>query len=90
MNTEVNKLLANPEVRAAILAQGAEPQALSAAQFGTLLKNDHAKWKGIVAASEPAAGCVFAYSFCISERTRPKQHKPQEKSGYPDIGIQKT
>ncbi len=51
MNTEVNKLLSSPDVRAAILAQGAEPQPLSVSQFGSLLKTDHAKWKGIVAAS---------------------------------------
>lgn len=51
LNTEVNKLLANPEVKAAILAQGAEPVALKVDQFSTLLKTDYAKWKGIVQAS---------------------------------------
>ena len=51
LNTEVNKLLANPEVKAAIQAQGAEPVAMKVEQFSTLLKTDYAKWKGIVQAS---------------------------------------
>lgn len=51
LNTEVNKLLATADVKAAIQAQGAEPLAMSASQFSTLLKNDYAKWKGIVEAS---------------------------------------
>lgn len=51
LNTEVNKLLANPEVKAAILAQGAEPVAMKVDQFSNLLKADYAKWKGIVQAS---------------------------------------
>ena len=51
VNAEINKLLATPEMKAAIHAQGAEPEAMSAAQFNTLLKTDYAKWKGIVEAS---------------------------------------
>jgi tripartite-type tricarboxylate transporter receptor subunit TctC len=51
LNTAVNKLLALPDVKAAIQAQGAEPEAMTAAQFGTLLKTDYTKWKGIVEAS---------------------------------------
>ncbi|MCJ0763865.1 Bug family tripartite tricarboxylate transporter substrate binding protein [Variovorax terrae] len=51
LNTEINKLLAQADVKAAIHAQGAEPEAMTAAQFGTLLKTDYAKWKGIVEAS---------------------------------------
>lgn len=51
LNTEINKLLATADMKAAIHAQGAEPEAMSAAQFGTLLKTDYAKWKGIVEAS---------------------------------------
>ncbi|WCM90843.1 Bug family tripartite tricarboxylate transporter substrate binding protein [Acidovorax sp. NCPPB 3576] len=51
VNAEVNKLLASPEMQAAIQAQGAEPESLSAAQFSALLKSDYAKWKGIVEAS---------------------------------------
>ena len=51
LNAEINKLLATADMKAAIQAQGAEPEATSAAQFGTLMKNDYAKWKGIVEAS---------------------------------------
>ncbi|KAB2897684.1 MAG: tripartite tricarboxylate transporter substrate binding protein, partial [Burkholderiaceae bacterium] len=51
LNTEINKLLAQADVKAAIHAQGAEPEAMTAAQFSTLLKTDYAKWKGIVEAS---------------------------------------
>ncbi len=51
MNTKVNELLATPEMKAAILAQGAEPQAMKPEQFSNLLKTDYAKWKGIVQAS---------------------------------------
>ena len=51
LNAEINKLLATADMKAAIQAQGAEPEAMSAAQFGTLMKNDYAKWKGIVEAS---------------------------------------
>lgn len=51
MNAKVNELLANPEVKAAIQAQGAEPEAMKPEAFSTLLKTDYAKWKGIVQAS---------------------------------------
>jgi tripartite-type tricarboxylate transporter receptor subunit TctC len=51
LNAEINKLLATADMKAAIQAQGAEPEAMSPAQFGTLLKTDYAKWKGIVEAS---------------------------------------
>jgi tripartite-type tricarboxylate transporter receptor subunit TctC len=51
LNAEVNKLLADPEVRAAIKAQGAEPEAMTMASFAALIKADYAKWKGIVEAS---------------------------------------
>jgi tripartite-type tricarboxylate transporter receptor subunit TctC len=51
LNTEINKLLANPEFKAAVHAQGAEPAAMKPEQFTNLLKNDYAKWKGIVQAS---------------------------------------
>ncbi len=51
LNTEVDKLLATPEMKAAIVAQGAEPQSMTPEQFETLLKTDYEKWKGIVQAS---------------------------------------
>jgi len=47
----VNQLLARPEVVEAIHAQGAEPQAMTAAQFSDLVGTDHQKWRGIVRAS---------------------------------------
>ena len=51
VNAEVNKLLATPDMQAQIHAQGAELQNMTPDQFGTLLKTDYAKWKGIVQAS---------------------------------------
>ena len=51
VNAEVNKLLATPDMKAAIIGQGAEPQSMTPEQFSTLLKNDYQKWKGIVQAS---------------------------------------
>jgi tripartite-type tricarboxylate transporter receptor subunit TctC len=51
MNTKVNELLATPEMKAAIQAQGAEPQAMKPEAFANLLKTDYAKWKGIVQGS---------------------------------------
>lgn len=51
LNTEINKLLATPEMRDAIHAQGAEPQAMTPEQFGALLKADYQKWRGIVQGS---------------------------------------
>ena len=48
VNSEVNQLLALPDVKAAIQAQGAEPQAMGVQEFATLFKGDHAKWKAIV------------------------------------------
>jgi tripartite-type tricarboxylate transporter receptor subunit TctC len=51
VNAEVNKLLATADMKAAINAQGAEPEAMSPAQLGTLLKKEYAQWKGIVESS---------------------------------------
>lgn len=51
LNAEINKLLATPEMKAAIQAQGAEPEALSPAQFQQKLRTEHAQWKAIVEAS---------------------------------------
>ena len=51
LNAEVNKLLGTAEMKDAIHAQGAEPLALTPAQFDALLRTDYAKWKGIVEAS---------------------------------------
>lgn len=51
VNAEVNKLLATPDMKAAIHAQGAELQSMTPEQFSALLKTDHQKWKAIVQAS---------------------------------------
>jgi tripartite-type tricarboxylate transporter receptor subunit TctC len=51
LHAEVNQLIARPDVKAAIQAQGAEVQPMSSEAFSSLLKTDHAKWKSIVQAS---------------------------------------
>jgi tripartite-type tricarboxylate transporter receptor subunit TctC len=51
VNAEVNRLLAIPEMKAAIIAQGAEPLAMTPQQLQALLKSDYEKWRGIVQAS---------------------------------------
>ena len=51
VNAEVNRLLATPDMKAAIHAQGAEVQSMTPEQFSNLLKTDYVKWKGIVQAS---------------------------------------
>ena len=51
VNAELNRLLATPDMKAAIHAQGAEVQSMTPEQFSNLLKTDYVKWKGIVQAS---------------------------------------
>lgn len=51
VNTEVNQLLAMPEVRSAIQAQGAEPQGMSVAAFDTMFKADFKASKQVVESS---------------------------------------
>ncbi len=51
LNAEINKLLTNPDMRAAIQAQGAEPVAMSTANFASQLKAEYVSWKSIVEAS---------------------------------------
>ena len=48
VNGEVNRLLQKPEMKDAIHAQGAEPQAMTPQQFAALLQKDHADAKDIV------------------------------------------
>ena len=48
VHDEVNRLLATPEMVAAIQAQGAEPKAMGADAFGQLLKTDYLQWRDIV------------------------------------------
>ena len=51
LSAEINKLLTNPDMRAAIQAQGAEPVAMSTANFASQLKAEYVSWKSIVEAS---------------------------------------
>ena len=51
VHNEVDKLLAMPDMVAAVQAHGAEIQRMTADQFGALVKSDYQKWKGIVEAS---------------------------------------
>ena len=48
VNAEVNHLLGMPEIRDAILAQGAEPQAMSVANFDRMFKADFRASKQVV------------------------------------------
>ena len=51
VNAEVNKLLAMPEVKEAIMTQGAEPQAMSVQAFDKFFQADFKANKAIVEAS---------------------------------------
>jgi tripartite-type tricarboxylate transporter receptor subunit TctC len=51
LNTEINRLLARTDMRAAIHAQGAEPESMTPVRFAEMFRADYAKWKGIVEAS---------------------------------------
>lgn len=51
LNTEINNLLADPEVRAAIKAQGAEPEIMMPTNFAKMIKVEYDQWKGIVESS---------------------------------------
>ena len=51
LNTEINKLLNTAEVRAAIQAQGAEPVAMTPANFASQVKSEYVSWKSIVESS---------------------------------------
>ena len=48
LNSEVNKLLDTPEMKNAIHAQGAEPQAMTPEKFSSLLQADYQSMKDIV------------------------------------------
>ena len=64
VNAEINKLLATADMKAAIQAQGAEPEAMSPAQLGTVLKKkEYTQWKGIVEASGAKIGNPLGFAF---------------------------
>ena len=44
LNAEFSKVLAIPEIRERLLAQGAEPRTMPSAQFAEFLKNETSKW----------------------------------------------
>lgn len=48
LNADLNKILARPDVRTALLAQGLEPSPISAEEFGALIKADIAKSRTII------------------------------------------
>lgn len=48
IGTEVNKVLARPDVIHAIHEQGAEPKLMTAQQFGDLVRSEYKAWKPIV------------------------------------------
>ena len=48
VNSEVTHVLALPDMKAAIQAQGAEPQSMGTEEFSKLLQSDYAQWKTIV------------------------------------------
>ncbi|MEJ8821565.1 tripartite tricarboxylate transporter substrate binding protein [Variovorax humicola] len=51
VNRKINELLATPEMKAAIQAQGAEPLPMTPQQFSTVFQDDYRKWEAIVKAS---------------------------------------
>jgi tripartite-type tricarboxylate transporter receptor subunit TctC len=51
MHDAVNHLLATPEMQQAIIAQGAEPLAMSRAQLSAQLQREYPQWRNIVAES---------------------------------------
>jgi tripartite-type tricarboxylate transporter receptor subunit TctC len=48
LNAEVQKLLAQPDVRADFAKQGAVPMQMSVDEFGKFLAQDIEKWAGVV------------------------------------------
>ena len=51
LNAEFNKALAIPEIRERLLAQGAEPRAMTPHQFGEFLGAETAKWRALAKAT---------------------------------------
>ena len=48
LNSEVNKMLATPEVKEMLGARGADPIAGTPAEFAALIKSEYAKWAKVV------------------------------------------
>ena len=50
LNTEINKLIAAPELKEKLSGEALEPMPMSPEQFGEYMKNDIAKWETLVKA----------------------------------------
>ncbi len=50
LNTEINKLIVAPEMRAKLAGEALEPMPMSPEQFGDYMKSDIAKWEKLVKA----------------------------------------
>jgi tripartite-type tricarboxylate transporter receptor subunit TctC len=48
MNTEINKITADAELRKRWSAQGTAAMTMSVAEFGKFLNDDISKWSGVV------------------------------------------
>ena len=51
LNADINKLLARPDVRTALLGQGLEPHPLSTDEFAALIRDDIRKNKDVIASA---------------------------------------
>ena len=51
LNTEIAKVMQNPDVRKALIAQGVEARTSTAEEFGAMLKSETAKWHKIIASA---------------------------------------
>lgn len=49
LNTEISKVMQNPDVRKALIAQGVEARTSTPDEFGAMLKSETAKWHKIIA-----------------------------------------
>lgn len=47
LNTEINKILNNPEIKESFLREGAEPTPISSAQFAAVIASDVPRWQKI-------------------------------------------
>jgi tripartite-type tricarboxylate transporter receptor subunit TctC len=52
LHAEIERIMATPEMKAAVENNGAEPLALGPRQFGEFLRNESAKWAQVVKASK--------------------------------------
>jgi tripartite-type tricarboxylate transporter receptor subunit TctC len=48
LNTEIRKVMQNPDVRKALIAQGVEARSNTPEEFGAMLKSETAKWHKII------------------------------------------